>query len=87
MQIKGEGFILRPPKLTDAAALAKHANNKKISDNLRDGFPFPYNENDAKSFIDFVLKDNYPVKNFIIEIEGEAGRHSRFQAGRRCLSP
>lgn len=35
----------------DAAALAAQANNPKISDNLRDGFPYPYTEEDAQFFI------------------------------------
>jgi RimJ/RimL family protein N-acetyltransferase len=53
-------------------ALVKHANNKKISDNLRDRFPHPYTEKDAEWFINFVLKDNNPIKNFVIEIDNEA---------------
>lgn len=70
--ITGNGFILRPFLLTDKISLAKHANNKKISDNLRDRFPNPYSEDDAEWFINFVLSDNEPIKNFIIEINGEA---------------
>ncbi len=70
--ITGEGFILRPFRHTDKKSLAKHANNKKISDNLRDRFPHPYTEADAEWFINFVLSDNHPVKNFIIEINNEA---------------
>ncbi len=81
MRIQGEGFILRPFELTDASAMARHANNRKIADNLRDAFPFPYNENDAKAFIDIVLKDNNPVKNFIIEIDGEAAGTTGFRPG------
>lgn len=42
--ITGEGFILRPFRLTDKNALAKYANNKNISDNLRDRFPHTYIE-------------------------------------------
>jgi RimJ/RimL family protein N-acetyltransferase len=70
--IRGDGFILRPFRITDKKALAKHANNKNISDNLRDRFPHPYTEEDAEWFINFVLSDNDPVKNFVIEINGEA---------------
>ncbi|MEP7250814.1 MAG: GNAT family N-acetyltransferase [Ginsengibacter sp.] len=81
MKIQGEGFILRPFEFTDAKALAKHANNKKIYDNLRDAFPFPYDENDAKAFIAIVLKDNDPLKNFIIEIDGEAAGTTGFRPG------
>jgi RimJ/RimL family protein N-acetyltransferase len=67
-----EEFKLRPIAPADKKSLAKHANNKKISDNLRDRFPYPYTEEDAEWFIDFVLSDNDPVKHFIIEINNEA---------------
>ncbi len=35
----------------DAKALADLLNNKKILDNLRDGLPYPYTENDALFYI------------------------------------
>lgn len=70
--INGEGFTLRPFRLTDVKSLTKHANNKKISDNLRDRFPHPYTEEGAEWFINFVLSDNDPVKHFVIVINGEA---------------
>ena len=69
--IAGGGFILRPFQLTDKKSLAKHANNKKISDNLRDRFPHSYTTADADWFIKFVLSNNDPVKNFVIEINSE----------------
>jgi RimJ/RimL family protein N-acetyltransferase len=72
MELLGEGFILRPFRLTDKEALVKHGNNKKISDNLRDRFPHPYTIEGAEWFINFVLADKGPVKNFIIDIDGEA---------------
>lgn len=65
-------FKLRPIERTDKLSLAKHANNKKISDNLRDRFPHPYTEEDAEWFINFVLSDNDLVKVFVIEINEEA---------------
>ncbi|HCC34856.1 MAG TPA: GNAT family N-acetyltransferase, partial [Ruminococcaceae bacterium] len=34
-----------------AGEIAVYANNKKIGDNLRDGFPFPYTEKDALEYI------------------------------------
>lgn len=40
----------------DAAALAKQANNHKISDNLRDNFPYPYTEEDAAFFINLARR-------------------------------
>ncbi len=72
MTIHGDSYILRPFQITDKQALAKHANNEKISSNLRDRFLYPYTEEDAEWFINFVLENNSPVKNFIIEINNEA---------------
>ncbi len=70
--ITGKEFILRPFRLADKKSLAKHANNKNIAGNLRDRFPHPYTQEDAEWFINFVLSDNDPVKNFVIEINNEA---------------
>jgi RimJ/RimL family protein N-acetyltransferase len=70
--ITREGFILRPFRHADKKSLSRHANNKKISENLRDRFPHPYTEESAEWFINFVLSDNDPVKHFIIEINNEA---------------
>ena len=72
MKIQGNNFIIRPFQRTDKQALAKHANNIKIGNNLRDGFPYPYTEKDAEWFINSVLEKNGPVTNFIIEINEEA---------------
>jgi hypothetical protein len=36
---------------TDAESLAANANNRKISRNLRDAFPYPYSVADANAFI------------------------------------
>jgi len=73
MIIHGDGFLLRPFEITDKRAIARHANNEKIADNLRDRFPYPYTEEDAEWFVNFVLqKNNSPVRNFIIEINNEA---------------
>ncbi|MDL2215718.1 GNAT family N-acetyltransferase [Ruminococcaceae bacterium OttesenSCG-928-N02] len=35
--------------------LATYANNKKIADNLRDSFPYPYTQADARQFIEFCM--------------------------------
>lgn len=44
-------FTLRKWRLSDAADLAAALNNKKILNNLRDGLPFPYTEQDARDYI------------------------------------
>lgn len=47
--------IIRHWKIEDARELANVLNNKKILDNLRDGIPYPYTEQDAKEFIEAML--------------------------------
>ena len=47
--------LIREWELKDSKNLAKVLNNKRILDNLRDGIPYPYTENDAEEFIYSVL--------------------------------
>ena len=49
---------IRPWRLDDAKELALIANNKKIQNNLRDGLPYPYTEEDAKSYISEILNSD-----------------------------
>jgi RimJ/RimL family protein N-acetyltransferase len=44
-------YIIRDWQMEDAASIAKYANNRKIWQNLRDGFPNPYTTHDAEIFI------------------------------------
>ncbi len=48
-------FTLRKWAGEDAPALVKYASNKKIADNLREGFPYPYTINDAWAFLQAAL--------------------------------
>lgn len=41
--------------IEDAADLAKALSNKKVQDNLRDGIPYPYTEQDGKEYISSML--------------------------------
>lgn len=50
--------ILRPWELRDAGELAEIINNKTVQNNLRDGIPFPYTEQDAADFITAMLGAN-----------------------------
>ena len=61
---------LRAWTLEDAPALAKLINNKKVQDNLRDGLPFPYGEEDAKVFLSAVLASD-PDQNLAFAIEAD----------------
>lgn len=47
--------MIRKWKMSDAADLAAALSNKRIQDNLRDGLPYPYTENDARDYIAAML--------------------------------
>ena len=49
---------IRRWELSDARDLAVALSNKKIQDNLRDGLPYPYTEQDGKEFISAMLAAN-----------------------------
>ena len=55
----------------DAGSLARHANNPKIARHLRDGFPYPYSENDAQRFIKQV-SENPDAVVYTFDVEGRA---------------
>ncbi|OPY21491.1 MAG: ribosomal-protein-L7/L12-serine acetyltransferase [Methanomethylovorans sp. PtaU1.Bin093] len=63
-------ITLRPWEEEDAERLAFIANNKKIVDNLRDGFPYPYSIDDARKFIHLVKHSEGISKAFAIVIDG-----------------
>ena len=58
---------IRRWKIEDKSELAEVLNNKKILDNLRDGVPYPYTENDAADFINAMLSAD-PDKTFAFAI-------------------
>ena len=64
-------IILRNWQKKDIKSLAKNANNKKIWDNLRDEFPYPYTELAAKQWI-VIANEDKPLTNFAIEYKGSA---------------
>ena len=63
--------ILRPWDTGDVPSLARHANNRNIWINLRDGFPHPYVEEDARRFI-AMAQAMTPQTFFCIDKNGEA---------------
>ncbi|MBU0508765.1 GNAT family N-acetyltransferase [bacterium] len=71
MRIELSKCVVRSWEESDAPSLARCANNRNISRNLRDAFPFPYTEDDARSFIEMARGRN-PDTFFAIEVEGEA---------------
>lgn len=63
--------MIRPWKTDDVDSLVKHANNRKIADNMTNGFPHPYLREHGEAFIIFANSDD-PVHIFAIEVNGEA---------------
>ena len=66
-----EGLLLRPWASGDEVSLVRHANNRKIWQNVRDRFPHPYTENDAKLWIKIANRDT-TMLNLAMEVEGQA---------------
>jgi RimJ/RimL family protein N-acetyltransferase len=64
-------ITLRNWQEKDIKSLSQNANNKKIWDNLRDEFPFPYTVLAAKQWISLANADN-PLTNFAIIYKGSA---------------
>lgn len=71
MQIKTPRTLLRQWQLGDEVALVQHANNRNVSRNLRDAFPFPYTLQDAKAWITHASMAD-PIMNFAIEVNDAA---------------
>ena len=58
---------IRKWKIEDKTELAEVLNNRNILNNLRDGVPYPYTENDAEDFIGAMLSAD-PDKTFAFAI-------------------
>ena len=54
----------------DAEALAHNANNRNVSRNMRDTFPYPYALSDAREWIEFATTQS-PETNFAIASDTE----------------
>ncbi|MBD5148102.1 MAG: GNAT family N-acetyltransferase [Oscillibacter sp.] len=62
---------IRPWTLADAADLARALSNKRVQDNLRDGLPFPYTEQDGRDYISAMLAaDKNETFAFAVTAEG-----------------
>jgi [ribosomal protein S5]-alanine N-acetyltransferase len=71
VELKLQRCTLRDWRLDDVESLAKHANNRRVSINLRDRFPYPYRIEDARNFIERAINDRQE-KSHCIEIDGFA---------------
>jgi len=71
MHLSLTSCIVRPWAESDAAALQHHANNRKVSIQLRDRFPFPYELEQARTFLGWIATQPSPTV-WAIEVAGEA---------------
>jgi RimJ/RimL family protein N-acetyltransferase len=62
---------IRPWAEADADSLQRHANNRHVSMHLRDRFPFPYEMEQARTFLGWIAKQPSPTV-WAIEVNGEA---------------
>jgi len=73
-----DDWCVRSMVATDAEAIAKYANNRHISINLRDSFPYPYTLHDARKWLRAVAK-HQPETGWAIassqELVGGIGIH------------
>jgi hypothetical protein len=76
--------LIREWRRGNAEALVRHANNLKISRNLRDRFRHPRTLNDAHWWIDHAGAE-IPPSNFAIVVDGEASRGIPFLAAEFVL--
>ena len=61
---------IRKWELSDAAAMAAALSNKKVQDNLRDGLPYPYTEQDGTDYISaMLLADENDTFAFAITVD------------------
>ena len=67
MQLDLETCGVRSFRESDAAELARHANNRKVSMQLSDGFPYPYAIEDAHKWI-ALSQSRVPETNFAITV-------------------
>jgi hypothetical protein len=71
MLLKVGDYLIRALAEGDVVSIARHANNPGVAGVLRDLFPTPYSEDDAKDFIGRISGED-PRTAFAIATTGEA---------------
>lgn len=69
MTLDFDSFSLRAFRGADAPSMVRYANNRNVSRNLRDGFPYPYGLDDAHRAL--AKFEGSPLV-FCIDVGGEA---------------
>ncbi|NLF50805.1 MAG: GNAT family N-acetyltransferase [Leptolinea sp.] len=71
MKLELKNCTVRSYRLEDVESLSLNANNRAISKNMRDGFPYPYSEESGRIFIEHSLSLQ-PETNFAICVDDKA---------------
>lgn len=71
MRIELASCTLRSWLTGDRDAIVRHANNRNVWINLRDRFPHPYTEADARVWLEHVI-ERQPETSFAIAVNEEA---------------
>ena len=71
MEFKLTSCTVRSWEWRDRDSLVRYANNRNVSINLRDLFPHPYTQADARNWLDRVVGVK-PETNFAIVVDEEA---------------
>ena len=79
--LEGTLCSVRTWRKTDAASLVRHANNLNVAKYLRDRFPHPYTDKDARLFLKHVATTD-DTSNLAIDVNGEAVGAVGFVPGR-----
>ena len=65
MLLRIGNWAIRSWREEDEASLVRYANNRRVSRNMRDAFPYPYTADDARAWIRFASQQE-PETNFAI---------------------
>lgn len=71
MELPLNTCVVRSWRASDAASLARHADNRKIWINLRDRFPHPYTLRDAREYLRSI-RQRSPETMFALAVNDEA---------------
>ena len=71
MKLELKTCSVRSWEWRDRDAIVRHANNRNVWINLRDRFPYPYTDRDARNWLECIV-GHEPETNFAIAVAGEA---------------
>jgi [ribosomal protein S5]-alanine N-acetyltransferase len=71
MELRSPLCVVRTYRAEDATSLAKHGNNRRIWENLRDRFPHPFTQANGVEYITHVLQSP-DTPSFAIDVAGQA---------------